>query len=337
MVFGAVVALHVVAVSLYLAHSDEYGRAIAGLGPICYLLGLRHAFDADHIAAIDDTTRILTQRDSQRPVGVGFFFAVGHSSVVVLLALTVTTFAGGALTGDVTSLAPAGVLVATSVAGLFLTFVAALNAILFARLVKLRRLARSGRITSQQLEASLLKGGTFSRLLPGRARSLIRSSWHMMPVGFLFGLGMETATEVTLLALSAGAAHGGELPVLAVLSLPLLFAAGMTACDTADGVLMMRSFAWAYRDPRRRLTYNTVTTGLTVAVAMFVASVYLAKLGNTLVSTSGLAAYSRLDHYFASMGPLIILAFVLLWALGAAAARGARQGREPTRPSTAVH
>jgi high-affinity nickel-transport protein len=178
------------------------------------------------------------------------------------------------------------------------------------------------------IDREMVNRGLMNRLLGGRARGLVRSSWHMFAVGLLFGLGLETASEVTLLSLQASTAAEGSLPALAVLTLPLLFAAGMSALDTADSLLMTRAYSWAYRHPARRLYYNLATTGMTVAVAFFVASVYLADLLGRLAGPTGpLAGYAGLAEHFELLGYLVVGAFALAWGGAAVLWRVARLDR----------
>jgi high-affinity nickel-transport protein len=316
-IVATVVVLNIAGWSMYLYYSSSLAAAsaFAGAGTLAYVLGIRHAFDADHIAAIDDTTRLMLLR-GRRPIGVGFFFAMGHSSVVVVLALLVG-FAARRV--NVESLQQAGALVATVVAVAFLLLVGVLNATVLASMVKLWRGLGRGEVDQAAVDREMSNRGLMNRMLGGRARGLIRSSWHMFPVGLLFGLGLETASEVTLLSLQASTASQGALPALAVLTLPLLFAAGMSAMDTADSLIMTRAYSWAYRHPARRLYYNLATTGMTVVVALFVASVYLAGLAADLTGVGGpIGAYAGLAEHFELLGYVIVGAFVTAWG-GAAA------------------
>src|SRR4051794_34634141 len=293
-IIGLVALLHVVGWSLYLYSTNHVAEAstFAGAGTLAYVLGLRHAFDADHIAAIDDTTRLMLQR-GRRPIGVGFFFSLGHSSVVLVLAFVVAIAAGAADSAGVVEFRAVGGVVAAVVAAAFLLLVAALNAVVLRGVNRLWRRVRTGTVTEEEVDLQLLNRGLLNRLLGGRAQTQIRSSWHMFPVGVLFGLGLETASEVTLLTLSASTASEGGLPVLALLSLPLLFAAGMSALDTLDSVLMSRAYSWAFRSPARRLYYNLTTTGMTVLVAAFIGSVYLAGLLSDATGWAGpIGAYA---------------------------------------------
>jgi high-affinity nickel-transport protein len=318
-ILGAIVTLHVFGWTLYLYYSRHLATAgaLGGAGTLAYVLGVRHAFDADHIAAIDDTTRLMLQR-GRRPVGVGFFFAMGHSTVVLALALLVALAAGTVGTGIDTFQRIGGV-VSQLVALSFLLLVATLNALMLAGVITLWRRVTRGQVDEHELETQLLNQGLLNRMLGRRARTLIRSSWHMYPVGILFGLGLETPSEVTLLALSASAASHGGLPLLAVLMLPLLFAAGMSAFDTANSLLMTHAYSWAYRNPARRLYYNIAATGMTVFVAAFIASVYLMGLLASAVDLPApLAVYARLADHFELLGYLVVGAFLTAWLAAAA-------------------
>jgi high-affinity nickel-transport protein len=196
----------------------------------------------------------------------------------------------------------------------FLTLVGVLNAMVLTALGRLWRSVSRGEVDQAAIDRELANRGLMQRMLGGRLRGLIRTSWHMFAVGLLFGLGLETASEVTLLSLQAATAAQGALPALAVLTLPLLFAAGMSTLDTADSLLMTRAYSWAYRQPARRLYYNLATTGMTVVVALFIASVYVADL---LVQATGLtgpiAGYAGLADRFELLGYVIVGAFVLVW------------------------
>jgi nickel/cobalt transporter (NiCoT) family protein len=309
-ILGVIVLLHLFGIALYLQSSGDPTAAggLAGAGTLAYTLGMRHAFDADHIAVIDDTTRLMLLR-GRRPVGVGFFFAMGHSTIVLVLALLVAYAAASVSDGLRESLSTVAVLVAMT----FLVLVAYLNAVVLRNIVGLWRCLQDGRLDEVALERTLLDRGLLNRLLGGRFRALIRSSWHMYPVGLLMGLGLETASEVTLLALSASTAVSGALPLYAVLSLPLLFAAGMSAFDTGDSLLMTRAYSWAYRNPARTLFYNIATTAITVVIAGVVASVYMA---DVLVAHAGvgfLAGYAGLADRFELFGYLIAGVFALTW------------------------
>src|SRR5882757_4860856 len=242
-------------------------------GILAYTLGMRHAFDADHIAAIDNTTRKLVS-DGKRPLSVGFFFSLGHSSVVFVLALLLN-FGIRALNEQVRNsgshLQYTTNIIGTLVSGIFLFLIAAINVVILAGIVKVFRGMRSGEYDDKALEEQLNKRGLMNRILGPLARR-IDTPWKMYPIGFLFGLGFDTATEVALLVL-AGAAVIGGLPFYAVLSLPILFAAGMSLLDTADGCFMNFAYDWAFARPVRKVYYNLTITGLSVFVATFIGAV----------------------------------------------------------------
>lgn len=309
-IVGVVGLLHLAGVVLYLTAQGSAAAAggLAGAGTLAYALGMRHAFDADHIAAIDDTTRLMLLR-GRRPVGVGFFFAMGHSTVVLALALLVAFAATSVSDGLRENLGTVAVLVAMT----FLLLVAYLNSVVLRNIIGLWRGLRRGQLDEVALERTLLDRGLLNRLLGGRARTFIRSSWHMYPVGVLMGLGLETASEITLLSLSASTAVSGTVPLVAVLSLPLLFAAGMSAFDTADSLLMTRAYSWAYRNPARTLYYNIATTAVTVVIAGFIASVYVADVLVNYLGLDALSGYASLADRFEVFGYAIAGVFLLTW------------------------
>jgi high-affinity nickel-transport protein len=313
-IIAVVAMLHVVGWAAYLSVSQgpAGAGAFAGAGVLAYALGVRHAFDADHIAAIDDTTRLMIQR-GRRPLGVGFFFAMGHSTVVVVLSLVVAVAAVAAGGPHLDRWREVGGTVSTVVAMTFLTLVAVLNALVLKGIVGLWRELRRGRLDERQLELQLLNRGLVNRILGGRARLLIRSSWHMYPLGILFGLGLETATEVAFLGLSASAAQAGGVSWVATLSLPLLFAAGMSAFDTCDGMVMSAAYRWSHHQPARRLFYNIATTWGTVVVAGFIASVYLAGVLAEHAGVRALASYGGLADHFEVLGYVIVGFFLTTW------------------------
>ncbi|AIJ24697.1 HoxN/HupN/NixA family nickel/cobalt transporter [Amycolatopsis methanolica] len=317
-IVSAIVTLHIAGWTLYLWQANGLGAAsgFAGSGILAYALGMRHAFDADHIAAIDDTTRLMLLR-GKRPMGVGFFFALGHSSVVLILAV-VTALASTQLSRDgLEQVRSIGGVVSVVVAITFLFLVGVLNIVVLRGLVGLWRQYRAGRLDNGEIDVLLMNRGLMNRVFGRRARTLIRSSWHMAPVGFLFGLGLETASEVTLLALSASTAAQGQVPFLAMLSLPLLFAAGMSMLDTADSLLMSRAYSWAHSSPGRRLYYNVATTAATVVIGLFVASVYLAGALTEYVHVDVFSGYAALADHFEFLGYGIVVMFVVAWVSAA--------------------
>jgi high-affinity nickel-transport protein len=283
---------------------------MAGLGALAYAFGLRHAFDADHIAAIDDTIRLFVQR-GRRPLGVGFFFSLGHSTVVFALAVGLA-LAARRVESLLPSLASFGALTGASISALFLWIVGLLNLAVFLEILRIWRRAKSGEHEPERLDALLAERGLVSRLFRGRFQGFLQASWHMYPLGVLFGLGFDTASETGLLAITAGAA-GGEISWPAVLSLPLLFAAGMTLMDTADGVFMSKAYTWALSSPLRKIYYNLATTALSVAVALGIGTVELLQVLGTRLRLGGplFDFLGRLD--FEVLGYGIVAMFLCAW------------------------
>lgn len=309
--YGGVGVLHALGIGLLLYHGHAH-PALVGLGFAAYMLGLRHAFDADHIAAIDDTVRLMLQQ-GRRPLGVGFFFSLGHSTIVLVMALALA-LAASWVTTRMPALQHYGGLIGASVSGVFLWIIGLLNLRVLLDLLQVWRRAERRAHDHHHVEQLLAGRGLMNRLLGGRLRNLIRRSWHMYPLGLLFGLGFDTASEVALLAMTAGAA-GGSLPLPAVLSLPLLFAAGMSLMDTTDGVLMTRAYQWALVNPLRKLYYNLGTTSLSVVVALVIGSIELLQV---FIEAGGLRGpqadrIAALD--FGALGYLVVALFLLSWAL----------------------
>jgi high-affinity nickel-transport protein len=311
-VVGWGVLIGIVAPQHLAAGSQVFG---VGLGVTAYTLGLRHAFDADHIAAIDNTTRKL-MADGRRPVSVGFWFSLGHSSVVfglcVLLALGVRALAGQ-VENDTSGLQQTTGLIGTLVSGVFLMIIGVLNLVVLRQIFGVFRGMRHGEYDEQALEEQLDKRGFMNRILGGATKSVTRP-WHMYPIGLLFGLGFDTATEVSLLVLAGGAA-AFNLPWYALLTLPVLFAAGMSLLDSVDGCFMNFAYGWAFSKPVRKVYYNLTITGLSVAVALVIGAVELDSiLVDKLGITSGpLASIGNLD--LNSVGYAIVALFVVTWVL----------------------
>jgi nickel/cobalt transporter (NiCoT) family protein len=274
-VIGWFTLVAVVAPEHYAIGEKSFG---VGIGVTAYTLGMRHAFDADHIAAIDNTTRKL-MGEGQRPLSVGFWFSLGHSSVVFgltfLLSLGAKAVAGPVRDGDSRLHAVTG-LIGTTVSGAFLYLIAAINLVVLAGIWKVFRRMRSGRYDEAALEEQLNHRGFMNRLL-GRVTKSITKPWQMYPLGLLFGLGFDTATEVALLVLAGSGAVSG-LPWYAILCLPVLFAAGMSLLDTIDGTFMNFAYGWAFSKPVRKVYYNLTITGLSVAVALLIGTVELLAL-----------------------------------------------------------
>jgi nickel/cobalt transporter (NiCoT) family protein len=309
--YGFVAVLHLLGWGLYLHYAGHYPQLV-GLGFVAYMFGLRHAFDADHIAAVDDTVRFMLQK-GKKPLGVGFFFSLGHSTVVLALAIGIA-FAATAVKAEMPHLRNIGAIIGTSVSGTFLWIIGILNLLVLLDILQIWRTARSGTHSHAHLEALLQKRGLLNRLFGGRLQKLMNHSWQMYPLGLLFGLGFDTASEVGLLAMTAGAS-AGNLPIPAVLCLPVLFAAGMTVMDTTDGVLMSKAYNWAFLNPLRKIFYNITTTGLSVAVALLVGTIELLQVLIGMLKLHGdfFDFIAGLD--FGILGYLIVGMFLLAWGV----------------------
>jgi high-affinity nickel-transport protein len=321
--FGFVVLLHLlgfgILFGLVVPHHFQLGRSglyDVGVGVLAYTFGLRHAFDADHIAAVDNTTRkLIAEQDSDRkPLSVGFWFSLGHSSIVFTLAFLlsagVKALAHPLENGDSGLHSVTGV-IGTSVSGVFLWVLGIVNLVVLLGIVRVFREMRSGRFDEAELEEHLNKRGFMNRFLNGLTKS-VRKPWHIYPVGLLFGLGFDTATEVGLLVLAGGAA-AFALPFYSILVLPILFAAGMCLMDTIDGVFMNAAYGWAFAKPVRKVFYNITITSLSVAVALIIGTIELASvLADQAHITSGpLAAIGNVPLDYAGYG--IVALFVVSW------------------------
>ncbi len=320
-VVGLHVAGFVLLFALVVPHHYRLGGAgvfAIGTGVTAYTLGMRHAFDADHIAAIDNTTRKLMS-EGKRPLSVGFWFSLGHSTIVFLLAFALS-IGVRALAGPVrdsgSTLHGVTSWIGTGVSGGFLYLIAALNLVILVGVVRVFRAMRRGEYDEAALEAKLDARGLMNRIF-GRFTKTITRPWQMYPLGLLFGLGFDTASEVALLFLAAGAAGAG-LPFYAILCLPILFAAGMSLLDTIDGSFMNFAYGWAFSTPVRKVFYNLTITGLSVAVALIVGTVELLALVPQKLGLSGgvwgwIAAIN-----INTVGFIIVGLFVATW-LGALA------------------
>jgi high-affinity nickel-transport protein len=258
-------------------HHFKYNGLGLGLGVALttWTLGARHAFDADHISAIDNVTRKL-MAEGKRPLSTGFFFALGHSSILVAVGagiVVATKAVYGAMVDPNSSYETVGGTIGSSASALFLYLIATLNIVVLAGIVKVFRGMRRGVFSEEELERQLQSRGLMYRFF-GRLMKSITRTWQMFPVGVLFGIGFDTATEVLLLAATAAAATQG-LPWYAVLALPLLFSGGMTLFDTIDGCFMNVAYGWAFSKPVRKVYYNLVVTSLSIGVAFVVGTVEL--------------------------------------------------------------
>jgi high-affinity nickel-transport protein len=334
--FGFIVLLHVIGLGIlfglvipkHFHLGGDHPVFTIGVGVLAYTFGLRHAFDADHIAAVDNTTRKLLADNAEKeangtppdeirkPLSVGFWFSLGHSTIVFtlafLLSLGVKALAGQ-VENDSSGLHSATGVIGASVSGVFLWILGILNLVVLLGIIKVFREMRSGIYDEAQLEEQLNKRGFMNRFLGGLTKS-VRKAWHIYPIGVLFGLGFDTATEVGLLVLAGGAA-AFSLPFYSILVLPILFAAGMCLMDTIDGVFMNAAYGWAFAKPVRKVFYNITITAISVAVALVIGTVELiGVLADEAHITSGpISAIASIPLDYA--GYAIVGLFFLAWAV----------------------
>jgi len=315
--FGIIVLLHVVGfgIFVFLVVPEHYKGLGIGVAVLAYTLGMRHAFDADHISAIDNTTRKL-MHDGQRPLSVGFFFSLGHSTIVVAIGAGIVVAEKAvfhAVADPNSSLEQFGGVFGTIVSASFLFLIAALNLVILAGIVRVWRAMRRGEYDERTLEQHLQNRGLMSRFF-GRWMRSIRKPWQIYPVGVVFGMGFDTATEVALLATTALLASQ-HVPWYAIMALPTLFTAGMTLLDTIDGCFMNLAYGWAFLNPVRKVYYNISITGLSVAVAFLIGSI---ELVGVLHDNAGWAnpftdwvSHINLNN----VGFAIVGIFVVTWAI----------------------
>jgi high-affinity nickel-transport protein len=305
---------------LWYSVAVDHSVLSVAIGLTAWTFGLRHAFDADHISAIDNVTRKL-MAEGKRPMGVGFFFSLGHSTIVLGLGVAIAV-AAKAVAGNVTGggLTGIGSYIGTGVSAVFLYLIAAINLVILVGIYRIFKEMRQGRYDEETLEQKLQDRGLLNRLLRPLVRA-IRSSWQMYPVGVLFGLGFDTATEIGLLALAGGLA--AKLPWFAILSLPILFAGGMSMMDTADGAFMTVAYGWAFSKPVRKVFYNLTITGLSVAVALLIGTIEVISICVTYFNLSGgvwgfLRGVDLNTAGFIIVGMFVVtwLAAVAVWRLG---------------------
>jgi high-affinity nickel-transport protein len=298
---------------------------LMGTAVLAYSLGLRHAIDADHIAAIDNVTRKLMQ-EGKRPVAVGLFFALGHSTVVVLASVAVALTANS-LSGKLVSYRAIGGVVGTSASASFLFIIAIANLVVLRGVYRAFRLVERGEaVTEEDIEALLHQRGWLARLFRPLFR-FVTQSWHLYPIGLLFALGFETASEISLFGLSAQASNSVSSGSLLIF--PALFAAGMTLVDTTDGVLMLGAYGWAYRNPLRKLFYNLTITSVSVLVAVAVGGIETLGLIADQFQLQGVfwSTISDLNDNFGALGYGIVALFVVSWGTSFAVYRYKRYHR----------
>lgn len=287
---------------------------LVGTALLAYTFGLRHAVDADHISAIDNVTRKLMQ-ERKRPVAVGFFFSLGHSTIVVALSVAIA-LAAAVVKTKIPSLQSVGGLVGTSVSATFLLLIAAINIVVLADIFRTFRDVRSGAVyNDHSLDEMLNQRGLMGRFFRPLLK-IVDKSWKMYPVGVLFGLGFDTATEVGLLGIAAVEAGKG-LPVYDILIFPLLFTAGMSLLDTTDGVLMLGAYGWAFVKPMRKLYYNMVITLVSVLVALVIGGIEALSILSGQLKLHGRAwdAIGSLSGQFGTLGFIIVGIFIASWVI----------------------
>ncbi|NYH16248.1 HoxN/HupN/NixA family nickel/cobalt transporter [Paraburkholderia bryophila] len=310
-IYGVLIATNVIA-WLWAFIAFRHHPVLLGTALLAYGFGLRHAVDADHIAAIDNVTRKLMQ-EKKRPVTVGFFFSLGHSTVVVLASLAVAATTS-AMQGRFDHYKEIGGVVGTLVSSLFLFAIALMNLIILKSIYRAwRNVKQGGRYVDDDFDLLLANRGFFSRLFKPLFR-LISRSWHMYPLGFLFGLGFDTATEIALLGIAAAQASQGLSP-WAIMVFPVLFSAGMSLIDTLDGHLMLGAYGWAYLKPIRKIYYNMTITLVSVVVAIVIGSIEALGLVSDKLKLQGPLwdAIGALNDNFGTLGFVIIGIFVLSW------------------------
>jgi len=285
---------------------------LAGLGLIAYILGLRHGFDADHIAAIDNTTRKLLN-DGKRPLTVGTWFSLGHSTIVCGLIVALI-FLTDFIKSHIAAFQAVGNLLGTAVSGVFLFLIGLVNLLIVVQVYRMFQQAKSGRLDEAAYESQLNQRGFLYRYFYRFFRA-VKEPWQIYPIGVLFGLGFDTATEVALIAISVGAGVTGVVPIWTVLVLPLLFTCGMVLSDTSDGFAMRYAYGWAFNNPIRKIFYNLTLTVISVLVAFVVGGVELLQVLSTELGLSGpfWDQLSALD--FESIGYGIVILFVGAWAV----------------------
>ncbi|MGH8780126.1 HoxN/HupN/NixA family nickel/cobalt transporter [Paraburkholderia sp.] len=310
-IYGLLIAINVVA-WIWAVVAFRNHPVLLGTALLAYGFGLRHAVDADHIAAIDNVTRKLMQ-EKKRPVSVGFFFSLGHSTVVVLASVAVAVTAS-AMESRFSHYREIGGIVGTLVSALFLFAIALMNLIILRSIYRAWRHVRSGgKYVEDDFDMLLADRGFLSRLFRPLFR-LITRSWHMYPLGFLFGLGFDTATEIALLGIAATQASHGLSP-WAIMVFPVLFSAGMSLVDTLDGHMMLGAYGWAYLKPIRKIYYNMTITMVSVIVAIVIGGIEALGLLADQLKLQGPSwdAIGALNDHFGTLGYVIIGIFALSW------------------------
>ncbi len=304
----AVTGIHIIGLLILFLNARQYPQLL-GFSFLAYTFGLRHAFDADHIAAIDNTVRKMVQQ-KENPLGVGFFFSLGHSTVVFIMAL-LTALSMGWVEKNVPQLKEIGSVIGTSISGGFLVLIGLFNFYIWLEVYQVFSKLRRGEYNPENLDKFLVNGGFLFRFF-GPLYRIINKSWHVYPLGFLFGLGFDTASEVALLAISANAVTQ-SMPFMLILCLPILFTAGMSLMDTADGVFMTTAYNWAFSTPLRKIYYNLSVTGLSIVAALFIGLIELAQILTPKLGLKG-GIWEWIQNLdFSGIGYLLVGLFVLAW------------------------
>ncbi|KAA1042328.1 HoxN/HupN/NixA family nickel/cobalt transporter [Macrococcus equipercicus] len=303
-----VVLLHMLGLILMWIGSGD-NKMLVGMALVAYMLGTRHAFDPDHIAAIDNSVRKLLQ-ENKKTLGIGFYFSLGHSSVVLLMSIALGVSAGWAQR-HLPQLQHIGGIIGMSVSGTFLLIIGIINLIILVQLIRLFKDVKDSDPGNDKLEELLKSRGFFSRLI-GPFYKVLNKEWHLYPLGFLFGLGFDTASEIALLALSASASTS-SFSLAGILALPILFAAGMSLFDTLDGIFMTRAYDWAFIKPIRKLYYNITITMISVIAAIVIGLIEIFQLTAENLHLNGRFWTSVQGISLEYMGYLLVALFLVSW------------------------
>jgi high-affinity nickel-transport protein len=308
-IYAALIGLTVIG----FAASIIIGRVsplLAGLGVICYILGLRHSFDCDHIAAIDNTTRKLIHQ-GKKPSTVGMWFSLGHSTIVVALIVALV-FVSRFVIGTIPALESGGAIAGTLISGIFLFLIGVINTVIVFGIYRAFKAAQQGKMDEAELEEMLNNRGFMNRFLRPLF-SMVDEPWQIYPIGVLFGLGFDTATEVALIAISVGAGVSDTVPLWMILVLPFMFTCGMVLVDTSDGVIMRMAYGWAFLNPLRKIFYNLTITVISVLVAFAIGAIELLQVLSAELKLTGpfFGLINNLD--FESLGYVVVAIFVVSW------------------------
>ncbi|MGP0029060.1 MAG: HoxN/HupN/NixA family nickel/cobalt transporter [Acidimicrobiales bacterium] len=316
LMFGSILLLHVIGFGVFIAFvvPSHYRGLGIGVSVLAYTLGLRHAFDADHISAIDNTTRKL-MNEGKKPLSIGYFFSLGHSTIVIAIGAGIviaekTVYS--AVSHNNSGLEQFGGVFGTIVSASFLYLIAFLNIVILAGIIVVFRKMRHGYFNEEELEQQLENRGFMYRIF-GKWMKSITKEWQMYPVGVVFGLGFDTATEVALLATTALLATRA-LPWYSIMCLPILFTAGMSLMDTLDGVFMNMAYGWAFFNPVRKVYYNLAITGLSVFICFFIGTVEVLGLLPVELHLNGGFWKFMANFNINTAGFVIVGMFILTWA-----------------------